>query len=250
MNKINILLLFIFSIIVSGCGSTSNAENNTSTAQQEPNIPKNPTSPENTTIPEEPTIPKKVACVGDSITEGYGLDEPIVNSYPAQLSKKLGKEWDVKNFGIRSATLIETGNRPYTDTPHYINSLNFEPNIVVIMLGTNDMKAQNIVEIERYVSDYASLISQYRNLPSKPLIYICTPPPSYGKMAGLTNDNIVHTLLPKIKKVSQENNVPLINIYDVLTNKKSLFPDTLHPDEKGAKIIADTVAKAINSKIK
>jgi len=226
MKKIN-LLLFIFSIIVSGCGSTPNAGNNTSTAQQ------------------EPTTPKKVACVGDSITEGYGLKDPLVNSYPAQLSKKLGKEWHVKNFGISSATLIETGNFPYTDTQHYIDSLNFEPNIVVIMLGTNDMKAQNIVEIERYVSDYASLITRYRELPSKPFIYICTPPPSYGMMAGITDKKIINDLLPKIKKVSQENNVPLINIYDVLTNKESLFPDTLHPDKDGAKIIADTVDKAI-----
>jgi len=218
MKKINVLLLFIFSIIVSGCGSTSN--------------------------------PQRVACVGDSISKGYGLDEPILYSYPAQLSKILGKEWDVKNFGISSATLINKGNLPYRDTQTYDDSLEFEPNIVVIMLGTNDMKAQNIVEIERYISDYALLISQYRDLPSKPLIYICTPPPSYGNLAGITNDNIVHTLLPKIKKVSQENNVPLINIYDVLTNKKSLFPDTLHPNKDGAKIIADTVAKAINYKIK
>ena len=45
----------------------------------------------------------KVACIGDSITYGYGLPERDVNSYPAQLQKLLdAKEpgkYEVRNFG-------------------------------------------------------------------------------------------------------------------------------------------------------
>jgi lysophospholipase L1-like esterase len=89
------------------------------------------------------------------------------------------------------------------------------------------------------------LINGYKNLSSKPTVYICSPPPSYGNFAGITNANIVNILLPKIKAVSDANNVTIIDVYSSLVDKKSLFPDTLHPNNTGAQIIANTVASAI-----
>jgi len=215
MKIINVLLIGIITFILTACGSSSNTR--------------------------EPNTPTRVACVGDSITQGVGVSNPSENSYPAQLSKLLGEGWDVQNYGKSGATLIETGDRPYNDTSQFVSSHDFNPNIVIIMLGTNDMKSTNINEIDRYISDYKILIDGYKNLPSKPIIYICYPPPSYGSFAGITNDNIVNVLLPKIQSVSNANNVPIINVHSALTNKKSLFPDTLHPNNEGAKIIADTV---------
>ena len=224
MKKITLLLVLTLSIFLTACGSSSdNTPNNT-----------------------ERTTPIRVACVGDSITQGIGISNPSENSYPAQLSKKLGEKWEVQNFGKSGATLVETGDRPYTDTTQFVSSHDFNPEIVVIMLGTNDIKPENINEIDRYISDYKTLIDGYKNLSSKPIVYICYPPPSYGSFAGITNDNIVNVLLPKIKSVSVANNVATIDVYTALSNKSSLFPDTLHPNNEGALIIADTVAASIN----
>ena len=226
MKTLNLLSILIMLLIITACGSTSNTQSDAST-------------PNNTN---EPT---RVACVGDSITQGVGISNPSENSYPAQLSNKLGEGWDVRNFGKSGATLIETGDIPYTDTAQFVPSHDFNPQVVIIMLGTNDMKTSNISEIDRYISDYTTLIQGYKNLPSNPVVYICNPPPSYGSFAGITNTNIVNILLPKIQTVSTQNNVQIIDVYSALTNKSSLFPDTLHPNNEGATIIANTVYSSI-----
>lgn len=44
----------------------------------------------------------KVACVGDSITFGHGLDDPSTESYPAVLADRLGAGHTVRNFGVSS----------------------------------------------------------------------------------------------------------------------------------------------------
>ena len=44
----------------------------------------------------------RVACVGDSITAGYGLSDPGTQSYPAQLQALLGSGYSVGNFGVSS----------------------------------------------------------------------------------------------------------------------------------------------------
>jgi len=77
----------------------------------------------------------KVACVGDSITYGYG--------YPEELQRLLGTAYDVRNFGYSGRTAMRTGDYPYFKEEIYKESLTFSPNIVVIMFGTNDSKVQN-----------------------------------------------------------------------------------------------------------
>lgn len=47
----------------------------------------------------------KVACVGDSITYGYGVEEREVNNYPKQLGDLLGSRFEVRNFRRNSATM-------------------------------------------------------------------------------------------------------------------------------------------------
>lgn len=41
----------------------------------------------------------KVACIGNSVTFGYGFADPANDSYPSQLSNMLGERYDVRNFG-------------------------------------------------------------------------------------------------------------------------------------------------------
>lgn len=55
----------------------------------------------------------KVACIGNSITYGYGLPDRTTQSYPAQLQKMLGESYQVENFGKSGATLLNKGHRPY-----------------------------------------------------------------------------------------------------------------------------------------
>ena len=86
---------------------------------------------------------RKLACVGDSITHGSGTKIPARESYPAQLAGLLGPGWDVRNFGVSGATLLDKGDRPYTRQRLYKAALDFKADVVVILLGTNDSKPQN-----------------------------------------------------------------------------------------------------------
>lgn len=87
----------------------------------------------------------KVACVGDSLTEGYtstgansGKKGP--NAYPARLQSLLGSGYEVKNFGETGAFLMEGTSNPYKSGTEYEQSKAYNADIVIIMLGTNDSK--------------------------------------------------------------------------------------------------------------
>src|SRR4051812_38761214 len=97
--------------------------------------------------------PVKVACVGDSITEGAGLTTPATQSYPARLQQLLGTNYLVKNYGVGGRTLLKQGDFPYWKEPAFTNSHTFGPNIVIIQLGTNDSKPQNWRFGTNFVSD-------------------------------------------------------------------------------------------------
>lgn len=187
----------------------------------------------------------RISCVGDSITEGTGLSNPSQESYPAQLSSMLGEGWEVGNFGKKSATVLKTGTTPYWNTSKYIPSYDFNPGIVIIMLGTNDAKPINWTNKSQFIAHYSELIQTYKNLESQPKVYICYPPPVYGVVSGITDSRIKNEVIPKIAEVASRNNVEVIDIYSALSNKSSLFPDKVHPNKDGARVLAEKIYQTI-----
>ena len=80
----------------------------------------------------------RIACVGDSITYGAGIKDRKNMNYPVQLGKMLGQKYEVKNFGNSGSTMLKKGDKPFWKQREYKAALDFNPNIVVIKLGTND----------------------------------------------------------------------------------------------------------------
>lgn len=108
-------------------------------------------------------VPVKVACVGDSVTYGYGIEDRQNDSYPAQLQALLGSGYEVRNFGHNGATLLNHGHRPYTTLSEYGESLEYKADLVVIHLGLNDTDPRNWPNYsEDFIPDYKSLIDDYR----------------------------------------------------------------------------------------
>ncbi len=126
----------------------------------------------------------RVACVGDSITYGAGIKDREHNSYPAQLQKLLGDGYEVRNFGVNGRTLLSKGDLPYVKERTYQDALAFKPNIVVIKLGSNDSKPQNWKHADEFEADYKKLVESFRDLPTKPKVYLCTPVPAYPEAFG------------------------------------------------------------------
>lgn len=191
----------------------------------------------------------KIACVGNSITYGAGIANQLRDAYPSVMGRMLGSSYDVKNFGRSGATLLRNGNLPYWKTSEFSAAKKFNPDIVVIKLGTNDTKAVNQRFMKEFRTDLCNMVDTFRLLPSKPRIFLCLPVPAYttGNF-GITDSVLVNVIIPQIKKVAKLKKTELIDLYSALANKPTLFPDRIHPNEAGAVVIAQTVATKIGGK--
>ena len=69
----------------------------------------------------------RVACIGNSVTYGYGHRNPAATSYPTRLGEMLGEGYHVRNFGHSGATLLNHGHRPYTQQQAYRDAVAFAP---------------------------------------------------------------------------------------------------------------------------
>ena len=101
----------------------------------------------------------KIACIGNSITQGVGVKDQYNNSYPGVLRRMLGERYDVGNFGVSGRTMLNKGDRPYTKEKKYKDALAFLPDIVTIKLGTNDTKPRNWVHNKEFKDDLRTLLS-------------------------------------------------------------------------------------------
>ncbi|MFP3727622.1 GDSL-type esterase/lipase family protein [Priestia filamentosa] len=195
----------------------------------------------------------KVAAIGDSITYGSGIANRDQNNYPSTLQHLLGIKYRVKNFGSSGRTAMWTGNKPYIEEQSYEDSLNFSPDIVVLMFGTNDSKAQNWIDKEAFKKQYRRLIQSYRTLETDPVVYLCTPATPYyinENTKGTMNFNIqqdkVNEIVEACKDLAEELEIELVNINEVTKGHPEWFTlDGIHPDANGAKAIAKAVYHTI-----
>lgn len=187
---------------------------------------------------------KKVACVGDSITYGCFVAGQPWNSYPTQLGRMLGTDYQVANFGYTNRTAIVTGDHPYTKEKLYSRSLEYMPDIVLIMLGTNDTKAHNWDALA-YKRDMISLIDSYLDLGSHPEVIIMLPPPVFTihrrVMWGIRPDILEREVIPLCRKIAEEKGLRLIDTHGPFMMKRQLFVDGVHPTARGAGLIAEIV---------
>jgi len=187
----------------------------------------------------------RITAVGDSITEGT-VDK--ADAYPAQLQNLLGDTYEVSNYGLSKVTLQSTGDKPYTSEQLYQQSLASDPAIVLIMLGTNDSKQKNW-NAARYKEELETFVDTYKNLPTRPKVYLLTAPVAhvYENMKNDDVDAVVveHEVVPIIKEVAAAKNIPYIDIFEVTKDHKNLFGDGVHPNAEGYGIIAKKVYEAI-----
>ena len=196
---------------------------------------------------------KKIAAVGDSITEGFCSSDENKYAWPVQLGNMLTNgdsesEYEVTNFGVGGRTMLKKGDWPYWNEKAYQMSLEYEPDIVVIMFGTNDSKANNWNQ-EDFIADYKDMIASYQALGSSPDIYIMIPPPLYqtdvyGMSSHVVNE-VFPILIPQIAEQAgfdTSKNVNVIDVFNYMGGKDltqwELFCDdqrcdACHPNDAG-----------------
>jgi|GEM_PF-432834 len=178
----------------------------------------------------------KLACVGDSITGGFGVTKGM--TYPDQIAKMLGNNCEVRNFGLGGSYLLG-----YQSTVEFKNAKDFNPDMVVIMLGTNDVRPLAWKNSKpNFVRDYLSMIKQFSELPSKPRVFICYPP-TITEPDG-SEENILE-LITLMDDVARQAKVGIIDIHGAFKGKGELIPDKIHPNDAGQTVIATTIHKAL-----
>lgn len=190
----------------------------------------------------------RVACVGNSVTYGYGLSDREHTAYPVVLQQLLGKGFDVRNFGHSGATLLRHGHRPYTQLPEFRQAMDFKADLVVIHLGLNDTDPRNWPNYgDEFIGDYRALIDSFRVANPKARIWICLMTPIFHRHPRFqSGTRDWHEAIQKtIRQIAATTDVGLIDLHTPLYNHPELFPDALHPNAEGAAILARTVCSAI-----
>ena len=144
---------------------------------------------------------------------------------------------------------MNSGNKPYQKSKQFKAALSSNPDIVVIMLCTNDTKPANWRNSAKdYEVDYRYLVSDFEKLPSKPKIYLCLPP--YIAKEGRWGINNQDTLaqISMIKKIAKDLKLEVIDVYAALEGQDNLIPDTVHPNTGGAALIAKAVANCLTTR--
>ena len=190
--------------------------------------------------------PIKVACVGDSITQGAGAKPG--QSYPSQLQALLGDGYQVGNFGVSGRTLLKKGDFPYWKEKKYQAALAMEPAIVIIMLGTNDTKPQNWKFEAEFDADYRELVKSFQSLKSQPKVFVCRPVPVPGKGNYGINEENIQKEIPRVDALAKELGCGVIDMHAALAKFPEMLPDRVHPNTAGAGEMAKAAAKAITGK--
>ena len=177
--------------------------------------------------------PIRVACVGDSITEGSG--------YPFKLQTMLGSDYLVGNFGVRGSTVSQSSINPYMNQDAFEQAKDFIPDIVVIMLGTNDANPEITQSTDEFESDYSQLINSFQQLDGEQSIWVAISPPIFAESSSWNSTYLNNDIIPQIDNVAKQMNLPTINIYDAFGDREDYFADGIHPNNDGATLIASTI---------
>ena len=163
----------------------------------------------------------RVACIGNSITDGCGIDMSSTYGYPARLQQMLGDGYNVRNYGVSARTLLSKGDWPYVNEPEWTYAKDFRPDIVVLKLGTNDSKPQNWVHGDEFEADLRRMISQLKAI-------------------------ITNCIIPIIRRVAKKEKAHIIDLHTPFEGDRALIQaDGIHPNREGAAKMAGIIAGEI-----
>jgi|GEM_PF-3194000 len=189
----------------------------------------------------------RIVCVGNSVTAGYNLTSPAIESWPAQLGAMLGDNYTVFNCGVSGTTMLKNGIAPYWNTSRFNDAKNFNPDILIIALGTNDAHPDNWQSNEFY-NDYVDMIDEFRQNGRNPKIYVCCPVTCYGD--GNQIYNLQNELIPLVYQIRDTKGTAIIDFNTPTQNQRNtLYNDDLHPNVQGASIIARAAYNAITPSV-
>jgi acyl-CoA thioesterase-1 len=175
---------------------------------------------------------KTVLFFGDSLTAGYGLDDPATDAYPSVIQKKIAQEgfpYKVVNAGNSGET--SAGGRGRIDWV-----LKQKVNVFVLELGANDgLRGIPVAETARNLQAIIDRVkAKYPN--AKLVMAGMQIPPSMG----VSYAKQFRDVFPKLAVKNDMLLIPFL-LEGVGGNAKLNQADGIHPTAEGAKLVAGNV---------
>jgi acyl-CoA thioesterase I len=196
----------------------------------------------------------RIGFIGNSITIGSGLTNPTVECYPSQLAlllkQKYGDTCIVQNYAVSGRTMYKKGDFPIWNEKSFKTGYNYAPNIVFIMLGTNDSKPYNwdsCGKAEVFYSDYKAMIDTFLYRNPRTLFIVALPPPAFKVNFDIRPEVIRDGVLPVVDSIAKYSKAVVVDFYHSLKDSGYFFTDGIHPTAYGAKILAKIAYKTIDS---
>lgn len=204
-------------------------------------------------LPVAPAAPGtvKVACVGDSHTFGMFLWNRAASCYPARLQALLGSGYAVGNFGANSQAVQKDADYCYVNHGAFENSTAYTPDIVIILLGSNDAKPNNWHGAESFKADYTDLVQRYLALPSRPQVYLVLLPiaevvcQNNAAPYGMRYETMAE-INQTITEIADELALPLVDLFGMGGGSDEYFIfDNVHFNKTGAQYAAQQIYTAL-----
>lgn len=163
--------------------------------------------------------------LGDSITEGYNLDQYYSN-YP------------VVNSGVGGYTTDQILEK--LDKMVY----RYNPTKVFLLIGTNDI-AQDRSQ-EHIINNIKQIIDNIKKNRRYTEIYVESIYPINPRKERLRDNGLINSINNDIKQLCEERDVTYINVHDLLINdqgnlKSEYSNDGLHLTEKGYDVVTSKI---------
>ncbi len=175
-----------------------------------------------------------ILCLGDSLTAGHGLDKS--QAYPALLQQKIDAlDW---NFEVINAGL--SGDTTAAALRRLDWLLKRRVDILILAVGGND--GLRGLPLEETQQNLDSIILKTKSRYPRVNIVVAGMqiPPNYG----LQYVQRFRSLFPKVAAEHQALLIPFL-LEGVGGQPALNFPDGIHPNSQGQKIVAENVWKII-----
>ncbi|MBL7546226.1 MAG: arylesterase [Bdellovibrionaceae bacterium] len=182
---------------------------------------------------------KSLVFLGDSLTEGYGVDQG--SAYTSLIQKKMTTDklqWKVINSGISGSTSASGPGRA-----KWLLKAKDKPDLVVVVLGAND--GLRGLPVEAMKKSLNETVKTLQDAQIKVIIAELYVPPNYGK-------DYTENFKKVFSEVAKKNEIPLMPfLLEKVAGKADLnLADGIHPNEKGHQIIADGIYSFVKKYLK
>lgn len=210
---------------------------------------------------------KKIAFLGDSITEGVGVST-VEKVYWNLIGQRTGAE--VYGYGI-GGTRIAVNRRPNHD-PHVeenyfgarVETMIPDADLVIVFGGTNDfghgdapMGTMKDRTNDTFYGAYHLLMQQlihrypYARLVVMTPMHRCSEDMPFNE-AGIRRAGVLKDYVEAIREVAEFYSIPVVDLFAesgiqprMEIHKKMYMPDGLHPNDAGQLKIADCLLRML-----